>query len=58
MQAGAWFGKDEEAEFQMLVRWCAALGYILNAHLCGAKEFGPEAEVGACSGSSVLAGAT
>ncbi|KAK9909500.1 hypothetical protein WJX75_003209 [Coccomyxa subellipsoidea] len=43
-QAGAWFGKDEEAEFQMLVRWCAALGYILNAHLCGAKELAPEAE--------------
>lgn len=42
----------------MLVRWCAALGYILNAHLCGAKELAPEAEVGACSGSSVLAGAT
>ncbi len=43
-QADAWFGEEDEAAFQMLVRWCAAAGYILQAHLCTAK-FGPEAEV-------------
>ncbi|BDA42113.1 UPF0187 protein At3g61320, chloroplastic [Coccomyxa sp. Obi] len=41
-QAGAWIQAEKEAEFQMLVRWCAALGYILEAHITYNRDFGTE----------------
>ena len=44
-QAAAWFPEEEEAAFQMLGRWCGALGYILVAHLNGSPGLDPKAEV-------------
>ena len=34
-QAAAYMGPEQEAAFQVLCRWSAALGYILMAHLDG-----------------------
>lgn len=44
-QAAAWFPDEEEAAFQMLGRWCGALGYILVAHLTGSPGLDPKVEV-------------
>ena len=35
LQAAAFTGPEQEAAFQALCRWCAALGYIMKAHLEG-----------------------